>query len=379
LSLRQVIFGGEALDFSTLKIWVERHGFEKPALINMYGITETTVHVTCYKLQQKDLETHQSIIGLPLPDLQAFVLDSFFAPVPKGVVGELFVGGAGVASGYLNRADLSAEKFIRKDIAGIGEQYLYRTGDLVRTLAQGNLEYLGRIDDQVKIRGFRIELGEIEFNINAIDVVRENIVLIKPDMQGNDAIVAYVAVNKIDEVFSSDLRSALVGRLPEYMIPKAFVLLERFPLTVNGKIDKHALPDVDWSSLSSHEYISPRNETENILADIWSEVLKIDGVGIYDNFFEVGGHSLLATQIVSRIRERLSVDIPLNVIFETPTIADIAFYLIEKEALEVDEDVLNALLDEIEGNDILEVTENETESEESLKSETRKTAAEPGI
>ena len=371
LALRQVIFGGEALDFSTLKIWVERHGLEQPVLINMYGITETTVHVTYYKLQQKDLERHQSVIGVPLPDLQAFVLDSFFAPVPKGVVGELFVGGAGVAKGYLNRPELSAEKFIRKEIPGVGEQYLYRTGDLVRTLDQGKLEYLGRIDDQVKIRGFRIELGEIEFNINAIPMVRENIVLIKSDLQDEPAIVAYVAVDKIEEIFPSDLRSALVGRLPEYMIPKAFVLMERLPLTVNGKVDKQALPMPDWSSLSSHEYISPRNETENALADIWSEVLKIGSVGIYDNFFEIGGHSLLATQIVSRIREKLDVEIPLNVIFETPTIADIAFYLIEKEALAIDEDVLNALIDEIEGN--------ETEDRDSKTPTPKKAASETGI
>lgn len=371
LALRQVIFGGEALDFSTLKIWVERHGLDKPVLINMYGITETTVHVTYYKLQEKDLQRHQSVIGVPLPDLQAFILDSFFAPVPKGVVGELFVGGAGVAKGYLNRQELTTEKFIRKEIPGVGEQYLYRTGDLVRSLDQGKLEYLGRIDDQVKIRGFRIELGEIEFNINAIEVVRENIVLIKPDLQGEDAIVAYVAVDKIEEVFPSDLRSALVGRLPEYMIPKAFVLVERLPLTVNGKIDKQSLPAPDWSSLSSHEYISPRNDTENALADIWSEVLKIDSVGIYDNFFEIGGHSLLATQIVSRIREKLDVEIPLNIIFETPTIADIAFYLIEKEALAIDEDVLNAMIDEIEGN--------EADDMDSATHNIKKSASESGI
>lgn len=354
LSLRKVIFGGEALDFSTLRTWVERHGFDKPELINMYGITETTVHVTCYRLQEKDLQGHRSVIGQTLPDLQAFVLDSFLKPVPRGVVGELFVGGAGVAKGYLNRAELSREKFLTMGIPGIGEQYLYRTGDLVRRLEDESLEYLGRIDDQVKIRGFRIELGEIEFNINNIETVKESIVLIKPDMQGEDAIVAYVAVNKVEEVFASDLRAALVGSLPEYMIPKAFVMVERLPLTVNGKVDKKSLENPDWGRLSSSEYISPRNDTESALTQIWEDVLKIESVGIYDNFFEVGGHSLLATQIVSRIRDSLEMELPLNVIFETPTVADIAFYLIEQEALDADEDLLEALLDELEGNEELE-------------------------
>ena len=365
LCLRKVIFGGEALDFSTLRVWVDRHGMGdktnnnvssinkvcSPALINMYGITETTVHVTHYQLGEQDLLAHQSVIGKPLPDLQAFVLDGFFKPVPQGVVGELFVGGAGVAKGYLNREALSLEKFMCMDIPGIGEQYVYRTGDLVRRLENEKLEYLGRIDDQVKIRGFRIELGEIEFNINAINSIKESIVLIKPDMQGEDAIVAYVAVGNVDEIFASDLRSELVGRLPEYMIPKAFVIMDRFPLTVNGKIDKSALVNPDWSRLSSSEYISPRNDTEFALTEIWAEVLKIDSVGIYDNFFELGGHSLLATQIVSRIRENLEMELPLNVVFETPTVADIAFYLIEQEALGADEELLEALLDELEGNE----------------------------
>ncbi len=353
LAIRKVIFGGEALDFSTLNLWVARHGLGdgSPELINMYGITETTVHVTFYPLKPSDLQGHKSIIGQPLPDLQAFVLDSFFKPVPKGVVGELFVGGAGVALGYLNRSALSDEKFVRKHIVGDEQQYLYRTGDLVRCLDNGELEYLGRIDDQVKIRGFRIELGEIEFNINAIDTVKESIVLIKKDPQGQDAIVAYVAVNNVDEVFASDLRSALIGKLPEYMIPKAFVMMERLPLTVNGKIDKHALENPNWGNLSSSEYIAPRNETEFVLSEIWSEVLKIDSVGIYDNFFEIGGHSLLATQIVSRVREQLDIELPLNIVFEMPTVADLAFYLIEQEALNADEDLLEALLDEVEGEE----------------------------
>lgn len=349
LSLRKVIFGGEALDFASLKSWVGSHGFDDPVLINMYGITETTVHVTHYQLSENDLNAHQSIIGSPLPDLQAYVLDSFYTPVPKGVVGELFVSGAGVASTYLNRPDLSSEKFITKNIAGLGERRMYRTGDLVRVMDDGQLEYLGRIDDQVKIRGFRIELGEIEFNISALPEVRECVVMIKSDTQGEDAIVAYVAVNDVSEVFTSDLRAGLVGKLPEYMIPKAFVLLNSLPLTVNGKVDKKSLSDPDWSRLSSHEYISPRNETEEVLAEVWAEVLKIETVGIYDNFFEIGGHSLLATQIVSRIRDRLDVEVPLNVIFETPTIADVALVLIENEASDLDEALLNELLDEIEG------------------------------
>ncbi len=353
LALRKIIFGGEALDFSALRLWIKHHGLgqDSPKLINMYGITETTVHVTCYELKASDFNSHKSIIGLPLPDLQAFVLDGHRKPVPKGVVGELYVGGAGVAQGYLNRPDLSKEKFIHLNILGEQQQYVYRTGDLVRVLDDGNLEYLGRSDDQVKIRGFRIELSEIEFNLNLSPLVRESIVLIKTDSQGEDAIVAYVAVNHLSETSSSDVRASLIGKLPEYMIPKAFVLLKQLPLTVNGKIDKHALKDPDWGSLSSSEYIAPRNDTEYALAEIWAEVLNLDSVGIFDNFFEIGGHSLLATRIVSRVREQLAMELPLATIFEMPTVADLAFYLIEKEAMNADESLLEALLDEIEGEE----------------------------
>lgn len=348
LSLRKVIFGGEKLDIASLKPWTDHFGFDVPELINMYGITETTVHVTCHRIRKEDLRSHRSLIGHALPDLKTFILDNFLQPVPKGIVGELFIGGSGVSQGYLNRESLNRERFFNLTIPEVGEQFVYRTGDLVRRLYDGGLEYLGRIDEQVKIRGFRIELGEIQHNINAIKRVKESIVLVKPDNQGNDAIVAYIVMDTMEDFNSSNIRSTLMTLLPDYMIPKAFVVLEGLPLLSNGKLNKKALVEPDWTNLSDREYISPRNKTETILSDIWKEVLQLERIGIYDDFFEIGGHSLLATQIVSRIRDSLELELPLNIIFETPTIADIAFYLIEQEALEADHELLESMLEELE-------------------------------
>lgn len=347
LKLRQVVFGGEALDFAALQSWVQRHGLDQPELINMYGITETTVHVTYHKLVAEDLEQKASIIGVPIPDLQTVIVDAHNNPVPVGVPGELLVGGAGVSDGYLNRPDLTSERFINNPWVA-ADQKLYRTGDLVRRLHNGTLEYLGRIDDQVKIRGFRIELGEIESVVLQHSGVRDAVVLVREDTPGDKRIVAYVAASS--STTAADLKIFAKKSLPEYMVPAHIMVLEELPLTGNGKIDKKALPKPDGRDESEVAYVAPRNETEASLAKIWGEVLGLGKIGVQDLFFDVGGNSLLATQVISRVRSEFQVDIPLSALFEQPTVEAMALYILEAEVedLDMDDDAMLELLAEIE-------------------------------
>ncbi|WP_425526045.1 amino acid adenylation domain-containing protein [Halotia branconii] len=336
LNLRLVIFGGEALEIQSLQPWFERHGDSKPQLVNMYGITETTVHVTYRPLSKADLHSTASVIGRPIPDLQVYVLDEYLQPVPLGVPGEMYVGGAGVTTGYLNRFDLTAQKFIFNPFNHNSK--LYKTGDLARYLPNGELEYLGRIDHQVKIRGFRIELGEIEALLASHPDIWETVVLVREDEPGDTCtersrsvsqrsrskrLVAYV-VTKEKSPTPIELRQYLKAKLPEYMIPNAFVKLESLPLTSNGKIDRKALPAPESYSTSTKKYIAPRNSIEELLAQIWSQVLKVEQVSIDDNFFELGGHSLLATQLLSRIRTSFKLELPLRELFATTTLAELA-------------------------------------------------------
>lgn len=323
LSLRYVIFGGEALDIPSLQPWFQKHGDQKPFLVNMYGITETTVHVTYQLLTESLVRQQASLIGEPIPDLQLFILDSHLQPVPVGVPGELHVGGAGLARGYLNRPELTAERFIEHALAGGGR--LYRTGDLARWLPTaenpnqpGNIEYMGRIDHQVKIRGFRIELGEITATLQQQKKVTDAVVVAQKGEQGV-RLVAYV----IGTASARDLREALAATLPDYMVPSRFVFLEKFPLTVNGKLDTRALPDTMRPDLAE-SYVAPRTPIEEMLAGYWAELLELPEVGIYDSFFDLGGHSLLATQLVSRIRQEFQVELPLRQLFERPTVAALA-------------------------------------------------------
>ncbi|MGB8954177.1 MAG: amino acid adenylation domain-containing protein, partial [Tumebacillaceae bacterium] len=323
LALRYVIFGGEALELQYLKPWFQRHGDEQPLLVNMYGITETTVHVTYRPIRMIDIENATgSVIGIPIPDLHMYVLDQHLQPVPYGVTGEMYVGGAGVARGYLKRPDLTAERFI--DDPFRPNQKLYKTGDLARLLSNGELEYKGRIDHQVKIRGFRIELGEIESQLLQHPSIRETVVLVREDVPGDKRLVAYVV---LDEAQSADVKvwqAHLRDRLPIYMVPSAFVVLEVMPLTSNGKVDRKALPRPDASGSSEEEYVAPRTGMEEIVAGIWADVLRVERVGVYDNFFDTGGHSLLATQVMSRLAVAFSVQVPLKALFEAPTVAELA-------------------------------------------------------
>lgn len=354
LRLRYVIFGGEALDFAALQKWADHHGLDHPQLINMYGITETTVHVTYHRILADDLDRRQSLVGRPIPDLDLYILDSHLNPVPIGVPGELHVGGQGLAHGYLNRQDLTDQRFIPSPFSqGVQRekglyQRLYRTGDVGRYLANGVVEYLGRIDDQVKIRGYRIELGEIESAISQYAGVREAVVLAREDIPGDKRLVAYIAADE-GALDLADLKTQIRKSLPEYMVPSAYVVMEAFPLTVNGKIDKRALPVPDDAAVPKNEYVAPRNETEEALVHIWREVLGLEQVGVRDNFFDIGGHSLLATQVVSRVREHFNVDLALSALFEEPTIENIALHLLQAELAGTDELEMAELLAEIEG------------------------------
>src|SRR6185369_6377279 len=242
-SLRWVIFGGDALDFTSLRPWFERYGDERPTLVNMYGITETTVHVTHYAIREEDAEAPTSRIGRQLPDLRLYILDRNLDPTPIGIAGELFVGGAGVARGYLNRGDVTADRFIPDQFSEEPGARLYRTGDLARYIGDGVTEYLGRIDHQVKIRGYRIELGEIEAAINEHPSVEQAIVVAREDEPGEKWLVGYVVGRQ--EVSSQELTKYLKERLPDYMVPGAIVPLEAMPLTANGKLDRRALPRPD--------------------------------------------------------------------------------------------------------------------------------------
>jgi amino acid adenylation domain-containing protein len=333
-SLRLVIFGGEALDLRTLRPWVQRNDINRPRLVNMYGITETTVHVTYRPLTAHDIESERaSVIGEPIPDLNVYLLNRYQQPVPFGAVGEMYVGGAGVARGYLNRPDLTVERFVADPFAAHGAR-LYRSGDLARWRADGTLEYLGRNDMQVKIRGFRIELGEIEAQLTGHPCIKEAVVIAREDTPGERQLVAYViATSDATMPPTQELRAFMKRSMPEYMIPSAFVLIERIPLTPNGKLDRHALPKPERSAYANREYEPPRGEVEQVLAAIWQSLLRVDRVGRTDNFFELGGHSLLIVEMLERLR-RAGLVIDVRRVFVSPTLADLAYALGSDELMQ---------------------------------------------
>ncbi len=333
LALRYVIFGGEALDLSSLIPWMDKHGDDQPQLINMYGITETTVHVTWRRIDKTAVSANKgSLIGEPIPDLQLYVLDPSLQPVPVGVPGEIFVGGAGVANGYLNRDELTRERFINHPFRA-GEK-LYRTGDLARFLPNRDMEYLGRIDQQVKIRGFRIELGEIEAVLNGHTAVKESVVLSYKTNTGETQLIAYLIPAEHATLSPGDLRKFAATKLPDYMVPAAFTPLDAFPLTVNGKLDRNALPKPVRASVDSN-YVSPRTPAEQKVASVWQNVLMVDRVGAYDSFFDLGGDSLLIIRVASQLRQQFTKELPIHKLFEHRTVHSLAEYLDtdEKQAL----------------------------------------------
>jgi amino acid adenylation domain-containing protein len=325
LSLRHVIFGGEALNFAKLRPWFRRHGDRSPGLVNMYGITETTVHVTYRRLTEADaLRENRSLIGVPIPDLRLYLLDSRQRPVPPGVAGEIYVGGEGVAKGYLNRPELTAERFVLDPFAaGSPVDRMYRSGDLARFLGCGDLEYLGRGDSQVKIRGFRIELGEIEAALTQHMYVRQCAIVARQDRPGEQKLVAYFVPTSRGGTIGTELREFLQKKLPAHMIPYAFVEMDVIPLTLNGKVDRKLLPAPDAEiATKAREYVAPRTEQEQTLAAILTEVLRIGRVGVTDDLFELGADSLQVFQITSRAM-KAGLPITPRLVLQQRTIAGV--------------------------------------------------------
>ncbi|MFJ7471833.1 amino acid adenylation domain-containing protein [Peribacillus frigoritolerans] len=336
IKLRFVIYGGEALELSRLEDWYSRHPGNAPYLINMYGITETTVHVSYLELN-RDITSikAKSLIGCAIPDLGVYVLDASLQPVPPGVVGELYVSGPGLARGYLGRPGLTADRFVANPFSSTGSR-MYRTGDLARWLVDGSLDYIGRADHQIKIRGFRIELGEIEALVAQHSHIEQVAVVVREDNPGDKRLVAYVVCASNVTFDPANVRQFVASGLPDYMVPSAFVEMEELPLTPNGKLDRKALPAPEFGTDQSGR--GPRTPQEEILCDLFMEVLDLPHVGIDDGFFDLGGHSLLAVHLMSKIREALGVELSIGNLFEAPTVAGLAERLemgTSKSALDV--------------------------------------------
>uniref|UniRef100_UPI003898FCEC non-ribosomal peptide synthetase n=1 Tax=Mastigocoleus testarum TaxID=996925 RepID=UPI003898FCEC len=386
--LKYLLFGGETVNPQRVREVLKNNSPQQ--LLHVYGPTESTTFASWYLIEKVSLNATNLPIGKPISNTQIYILDCRLQPVPIGVPGELYIGGDGLAREYLNRRELNAEKFIpnpfykskqtalsarKSKNSKVKTQLpitspqspvpspqspipnyqsptpkLYKTGDLARYLADGNIEYLGRIDNQVKIRGFRIELGEIEAILNQYPGIRECVVLAREDKPDNKYLVAYIVPdhelaspqlnltrskeqNKLaDKSLSEsirDIRSHLKEKLPEYMLPSRFVLLPKLPLTANGKINYRALPKPEEYKVEETAFIAPQTPTQEIIAEIWTEVLGVNKVSIHDNFFEIGGHSLLATLVMGRLHDSFQIDLPLRCLFENPTIASLA-EIIEK-------------------------------------------------
>ena len=343
--VRQLLAGGDVLSIAHVRKALERLG--EGRLINGYGPTENTTFTCCYSITHLSAEEHSIPIGRPISNTQCFILDRDLQPVPIGVRGELFAGGDGLARGYLNDPELTAEKFIPNPFRP--GSLLYRTGDFARYRSDGNIEFLGRIDNQVKIRGYRVELGEIESVLKLHPAVREAVVVAREDVPGDRRLVAYVAPASA-AAQAGELRGFLKERLPAYMLPSAFVFVDAFPLTPNGKLDRNALPAPERRSPElDGSYVAPRTPTEEVLASIWCEVLNLKQVGVHDNFFEFGGHSLLAVQLRFQIQRTLEIELPLAAIYRWPTIEGIALSVLQQQVEALGAKEAEGLFAELEG------------------------------
>jgi amino acid adenylation domain-containing protein len=328
-SLRTLFVGGEATDLARLRPWL-RHPNRKCRLIHIYGPSECSDISTFYEPTREEcLRATSFPIGRPIPNTQAYVLDKQLAPVPIGVAGELCVSGIHVGRGYLNQDALNAERFLAHPFRP-GER-LYRTGDRVRFLANGAVEFLGRLDDQVKIRGIRIELAEIETILGGHPLVRQAVVLAREDVPGNKRLVGYVQPAPGQRLSGADLRTYLRERLPEYMVPSTVMIIESFPVSPNGKIDRQALPPPATARSSSVPLVGPRNAVEAVVVQIWQEALGLDAVSVDDDFLDLGGHSLLAVEIATRLRDAFQIELPLRRLIELPTPARLATEIAERE------------------------------------------------
>jgi amino acid adenylation domain-containing protein len=345
-SLRQLVFGAEAVGTEGVRAML-REG--KPArVLHEYGPTEATVWCTLEEVDQVEEGAATVSIGRPIPNARAYVLDPAGEPLPVGVPGELCIGGDGVVRGYLGRPGLTAERFVPDPFAAEPGGRMYRTGDRARWKADGKLEFMGRLDDQVKIRGFRIEPGEVEAAMAAYPGVAEARVMMREDQPGDKRLVAYV----VGEVETDALREHLRQSLPEYMVPSAFVSVARIPLTPNGKLDRRALPAPGSDAYAAREYEAPADETEQALAEIWAEVLRVDRVGRGDNFFELGGHSLLAMRVLSRVREVLEVKVAVRELFTWPVLKDFAQQVMDAQLAQVDPEEMAQLLALLRGSTV---------------------------
>ncbi|HXM46735.1 MAG TPA: non-ribosomal peptide synthetase, partial [Pyrinomonadaceae bacterium] len=348
-AVRLVIIGGEKAAFDRVAAWHERVG-ERVRLVNTYGPTETTVAVTMCDLRPQDESTRLKIvpIGRPLANATAYLLDESLRPVPIGAPGELHIGGPGVARGYVNRPDLAAEKFIPDIFSSNRGARLYKTGDLGRYRSDGNIEFLGRIDNQIKIRGFRVELEEIEQALRSYNGVLDCVVVLHEDSDGDKRLCAYVVGEPGSELKISEVRNYLRTKLPSYMVPASFELIDALPLLPSGKINRRALPIPRFTRSEAEEnFVAPRTPIERLLAVEWCDVLKLERIGIHDNFFELGGHSLLAAKVVSRVRTSLEVEFGMVDLFQAPTIAGLAALLFPRGAQHEPEGELAALLGEL--------------------------------
>jgi len=354
-SLRYVIFGGEAVDAQSVRRVLE-HG--KPEhLINGYGPTEGTTFTTWYELQEVEPEARMIPIGRALSNSDVWILDQQAQMVPVGVAGELYIGGDGLARGYLGRPELTAEKFVPHPYSSEPGARLYRTGDLVRYQSDGNIEFLKRIDQQVKVRGFRVELGEIESLLSQYWAIVESVVVAGKDLLGETRLIAYVVPEEGVEPTSSEIWTFLQEKLPHYMLPSVFVTIKELPLTPNGKVDRRALPEPEQTGDEiGASFIAPRTAMEEMVAEIWRETLGIKQVGVESNFFDLGGHSLLATRVMSQIRERCGVELPLRVLFEAPTVAALAGKLEATQPKETELGRILSMLENMENISEEEVT-----------------------
>jgi acyl carrier protein len=317
--------GGEACSAATAARWSGGRRF-----FNVYAPTEATIYATA--MQCAEGLRQSPPLGRPISNMQVYLLDSYLQPVPVSVPGEIHIGGVGLARGYLNLPSLTAERFIPDPFGQTPGARLYKTGDMARYLKDGNIEFTGRNDFQVKVRGFRIELGEIESVLGGHPSVREAVVVARGNAPGEKRLVAYVVAHEGLQPSTSELRHYLKKRLPEYMLPASFVMLDAFPLTVTGKIDRNALPAPEQMRPEpAQNYVAPQTAVEEVLTGIFAEVLGVERVGIHDDFFEAGGHSLLATRVVSRVREAFEVELPLRKIFDEPTVGGLARVVLEDE------------------------------------------------
>jgi amino acid adenylation domain-containing protein len=315
-TLQLITVGGETCPVDLAEKWAKGRRF-----FNVYGPTETTIRATAYQYIQGSKKLP---IGRPIDNVQVYILDRHIQPVPIGVPGEIYIGGAGLAKGYLNRPKLTAEGFITNPFDPNAKSRLYKTGDLARYLPDGNIEFLGRIDEQVKIRGFRIELGEIESTIKKISAVKEALVVADKNKSGYDRLIGYIVPDHPQSLSEAQIKDFLNERLPHYMVPPFFVFLEKFLLTANGKIDRRALPIPTVAHPKRESFIAPQGPVEEMVVELWQETLKIDLISTKDNFFELGGDSLLAVQFISRLYHLHDIDLPLRYLFEHPTIVQLA-------------------------------------------------------